>query len=49
MSRGTIQRSVRIPDDVWLAAKERADAEGVTLSEVIREALIAFTDRPKSN
>jgi antitoxin component of RelBE/YafQ-DinJ toxin-antitoxin module len=35
----TPQRTVRVPDDVWLAAQERAAQEGVTISEVIRRAL----------
>lgn len=35
----TPQRSVRVPDDVWLAAKERADEENRTLSDVIRVCL----------
>lgn len=48
MSRGTIQRSIRIPDDVWFTAKTKAEEEGTNLSEVIREALIEFSNRPSS-
>lgn len=32
-------RGVRCPDDPWLPAMERAQREGTTLSDVIREAL----------
>ena len=35
----TPQRSVRVPDEVWKAAQERADEEGRTLSDVVRVAL----------
>ena len=45
MSRGTIHRTVRVDDELWNAAKEKAEAEGVSLSEVIRQALQAFVDR----
>lgn len=43
----TPQRSVRVPDEVWQAAKERAEAEGRTLSDVVREALAAYAKRKK--
>lgn len=42
MSRGTIHRTIRIPDEIWLPAKAKAEAEGETLSDVIREALRAY-------
>lgn len=42
MSRGTIHRTVRVPDEIWLPAKEKADEEGETLSEVIRRALTEY-------
>ena len=32
-------RNVRIPDDVWEAAKQKAEAEGRNVSAVIREHL----------
>lgn len=38
----TPQRSVRVPDEVWRAAKERAEAEGNTLSDVLRQVLDAY-------
>jgi predicted DNA binding CopG/RHH family protein len=44
MSRGTIHRTIRIDDALWTAAKAKADAEGVNLSEVIREALRAYIE-----
>lgn len=44
MSKGTIHRTVRIEDELWAAAKAKADAEGVNLSEVIRAALRAYVD-----
>jgi predicted DNA binding CopG/RHH family protein len=44
MSKGTIHRTVRIDDALWMAAKAKADAEGVNLSEVIREALRAYVE-----
>lgn len=45
MSRGTIQRSVRIADDIWNSAKTKAEDEGTTLSEVIRDALLSFINQ----
>jgi hypothetical protein len=39
MSRGTTIRAVRVPDDPWVPALERAQREGTTLSDVIREHL----------
>lgn len=35
MSRGTTARNVRVPDDVWDAAKIRADIDGTTVSAVV--------------
>lgn len=32
-------RAVRVPDEIWQAAQERAEAEGRTVSDVIRAAL----------
>ena len=39
MSKGTKVRTVRIDDALWGAAKTKADAEGTSLSELIREYL----------
>ncbi|MBD8056671.1 ribbon-helix-helix protein, CopG family [Rhodococcus ruber] len=32
-------RNVRVPDELWDAARERAEAEGRHVSDVVREAL----------
>lgn len=45
MSRGTIHRTVRVDDELWTAAKTKAELEGVSLSEIIRQALQAFVDQ----
>jgi len=45
MSRGTIHRTVRVEDVLWTAAKTKAQAEGVSLSDVIRDALRAYVER----
>jgi predicted DNA binding CopG/RHH family protein len=45
MSKGTTHRTVRIEDELWEAAKARADADGVNLSEVIRAALRAYVEQ----
>jgi predicted DNA binding CopG/RHH family protein len=39
MSRGTTLRNVRVPDELWDAAKAKADAEGRNVSEVVRTLL----------
>lgn len=39
MSRGTPLRNVRVPDELWDAAKSAADARGETVSAVILRAL----------
>lgn len=39
MSKGTHNRNVRVPDELWEAARAKAIAEDRTLSDVIREAL----------
>lgn len=36
-------RTIRVPDDVWLAAQERAAELGETVSEVVRRALREYT------
>lgn len=38
----TPQHSFRIPDDIFLPAREKAEAEGRTLSDVVREALLDY-------
>lgn len=41
----TPQRTVRVPDDVWAAAKAKAEERGEVLSEVIRKALERYVKR----
>lgn len=41
----TPKRSFRVPDEVYEAAKAFADAEGVTISQVVRDALIDYVER----
>lgn len=43
----TPQRSVRVPDEIWQAAKVRAEEEGRTLSDVVRDALAAYAKRKR--
>ena len=38
-------RTVRVPDEVWEAAKAKAEAEGRTVSEVILAALRRYIAR----
>lgn len=45
MSRGTLPRSLRIPDDVWRAALARAKDDGTTLTAVVVEFLRQYTAR----
>lgn len=45
MPRGTRLRNVRVPDEVWQAAKERAEENGETVSDVVRRALEEYVAR----
>lgn len=38
-SKGTPLRNVRVPDEVWDAARARAESEGTTVSAVVLAAL----------
>ena len=38
-------RAIRIPDDLWKAALDRAHTNGETLSEVVRRALERYVKR----
>ena len=40
----TQRRSIRIDDEIWLAALERADEEGRTVSDVVRIALRQYAE-----
>lgn len=35
-------RAVRVPDELWYAARAEAELEGVTVSDVVRDALAAY-------
>lgn len=43
----TTPRSVRLSDEIWGAVLERAKDDGVTTSEVVRRALIRYTELPE--
>ena len=45
MSKGTPLRNVRIPDDVWAAAKAKAERQGRNVSDVIRDLLARWLAR----
>ncbi|MBN0040193.1 hypothetical protein JN535_08440 [Cellulosimicrobium cellulans] len=45
MARGTTLRNVRVADEVWEAAKERAAENDETVSEVIRRALVEYIQK----
>ena len=38
----TPTRALRVPDDLWLAAKAVAKERGETLSDVLRDALVEY-------
>jgi len=38
----TPNRAIRVPDDLWRAAQEKAAEQGESLSEVIRKALARY-------
>lgn len=44
----TPHRTIRVPDDVWAAAKEKAERDGTNLSEKIREWLVDYVAPRKS-
>lgn len=46
MSKGTPIRNVRVPDDIWAPAKERANKRGENLSDIIRKSLIDYATQP---
>ena len=43
----TTPRAIRIPEDVWRAALERAKAEGTTVTAVVLDALREFIGHPQ--
>ncbi|WP_329249543.1 hypothetical protein OG417_03340 [Actinoallomurus sp. NBC_01490] len=40
-------RGIRVPDERWEQAKQKAEEEGVTLQDVVNECLEKFIKRPK--
>lgn len=40
----TKPRSVRVPDELWERARDRADSEGVTMSEVLHDFIEAYAN-----
>lgn len=43
--RGTARRSIRIPEELWQAAKRTADERGEDLASVVRAALARYVKR----
>jgi len=41
----TPARNIRIPDDLWLAAQDKAAAKGESVSDVVRRALERYVSR----
>ena len=41
----TTPRAIRIPDDLWEAALAKAEANGDTVSDVVRRALERYVKR----
>lgn len=41
-SKGTTIRSVRVSDDLWQAARDKAEAEKTSVSEVLVAALVRY-------
>jgi predicted transcriptional regulator len=46
MSKGTPLRNIRVPDELWDAAKAKAEADGRSVSAVLVEALRRYVTRP---
>ncbi len=38
-------RAIRIPDDLWRAALAKAEANGDTVSDIVRKALARYVKR----
>lgn len=43
----TTLRNIRIEDELWTAAQAKAHADGLPLSEVVRELLRAYISEPR--
>lgn len=46
--KAKIIRSVRVDPEVWSAARERAQQEGVTMSHVVQELVAGYAERALS-
>lgn len=42
----TTPRAIRIPDNLWAAALEKAQERGESVSDVVRRALERYVKRP---
>jgi predicted HicB family RNase H-like nuclease len=42
----TTPRAVRVPDDLWEAAIDKAQSDGTTVTAVVIKALERFVKRP---
>lgn len=42
----TTPRAIRVPDDLWQAAMEKAQSEGTTVTAVVLKALQRYIKRP---
>ncbi len=42
----TPQRSIRVPPELWRAAKAKAASRGETVTDVILRALLRYTTKP---
>ena len=41
----TPTRTIRVADDLWFAVQKKAAREGVTVTSVIVDALVAYKDK----
>ena len=39
-------RAIRVPDEVWQAARQKAEREGTTVTAVVLAALQRYVKRP---
>ena len=49
MSRGTTHRAIRIDAELWAAVKAQAAAEGITVSDLVRQLLRGWLDNHDDN
>jgi hypothetical protein len=46
MSKGTKHRNIRVPDPLWVAAREKTAERGETVAAVVNAALAAYVAEP---